>query len=88
MIFTGWTLPSGKFYPDVMALLMDGQVMAVEYKGAFLEDAARDERSIGEIRADASEGKCVFAMPVERDFAEIDRVMGWRPPKLERQLRV
>jgi hypothetical protein len=28
---------------------------------------------------DASEGKCVFAMPVERNFAEIDWVMAWRP---------
>lgn len=69
-------LPSGRFYPDFMALLMDGRVMAVEYKGAFLEDAAQDKRKIGELWADASEGKCLFAMPVERDFAEIDRTIG------------
>jgi len=69
-------LASGRFYPDFMALLTDGRVMAVEYKGAFLETAAQDKRKIGELWADASEGKCVFAMPVERDFAAIDEAIG------------
>lgn len=68
-------LPSGRFYPDFVAKLTDGRILVVEYKGAHLEEAAGDKRRIGELWAEASEGKCLFAMPTDRDFSKIDRVI-------------
>ncbi|MAN65213.1 DEAD/DEAH box helicase family protein [uncultured Hyphomonas sp.] len=65
-------LPSGKFYPDFVALLTDGRVMAVEYKGAHLMAESRDKLRIGELWADASAGKCLFVIPTDRNFAVID----------------
>lgn len=66
-------LPSGKFYPDFVAMLDDGRIAVVEYKGAHLAEEAKQKRLIGELWAEASDGKCVFAMPTGGDFGEIDR---------------
>ncbi|MGJ3230658.1 MAG: DEAD/DEAH box helicase [Oceanicaulis sp.] len=68
-------LPSGRFYPDFVAMLDDGRIAVVEYKGAHLAEEAAQKRKIGELWAEASEGQCVFAMPTGRDFAEIDRAI-------------
>ncbi|KCZ92205.1 DEAD/DEAH box helicase [Hyphomonas johnsonii] len=65
-------LPSGKFYPDFVALLTDGRIMAVEYKGAHLMEESRDKLRIGELWADASAGNCLFVMPTDRNFTVID----------------
>lgn len=65
-------LPSGKFYPDFVALLTDGRKMAVEYKGKHLEAESKPKRDIGELWAEASGGDCVFAMPVNNDLKAID----------------
>ncbi len=65
-------LPNGKFYPDFVALLTDGRKMAVEYKGGHLEEQSKPKRDIGQLWADASEGDCVFAMPVNNDLKAID----------------
>ncbi|MDP2697511.1 hypothetical protein [Thalassospira sp.] len=69
-------LPSGKFYPDFVAMLHDGRIMVVEYKGGDRYDAAAPKRQIGEVWAEASHGKCLFCMPNNRDFTVIDKLIG------------
>ena len=72
-------LPTGKFYPDFVALLDDGRILVVEYKGAHLYEQEAPKRRIGAVWAEASDGQCLFCMPTNRDFAVIDRVMSARP---------
>lgn len=69
-------LPHQKFYPDFVAMLTDGRVLAVEYKGAHLYEGEGDKRAIGAIWAAASEGKCLFVMPTARGFGVIDAAIG------------
>lgn len=72
-------LPSGKFYPDFVALLMDGRILVVEYKGADRMVASVEKRMIGELWADASSGRCLFDMPTGADFSTIDRKIDSEP---------
>lgn len=53
-----------RFYPDFVAELEDGRLFVVEYKGAdrYSNDDSREKRTIGEVWAAASGGRCVFAM--------------------------
>lgn len=69
-------LPSGRFYPDFMALLGDARIAAVEYKGRHLAEDAREKRLIGELWAEASDGRCLFAMPVGNDFSSLSEAFG------------
>ena len=66
---------SDKFYPDFVALLYDGRVLVVEYKGAFLAtaDDAKEKRLIGELWADRSNGRGLFLMIESKEFTRIDR---------------
>lgn len=68
---------SDKFYPDFVALLNDGRVLAVEYKGAHLASAddAKEKRLIGELWADRSSGMCLFLMIENNDFGRIYRAV-------------
>jgi len=34
-----------------------------------------EKRMIGDLWADSSGGECLFAMPSDRDFSQIDRAM-------------
>lgn len=68
-------LPHQKFYPDFVAMLHDGRILVVEYKGAHLYDGETAKRTIGSVWADASGGKCVFCMPTGRDFACMERAV-------------
>ena len=68
-------LSSGRFYPDFVVMLKDGRVGAVEYKGAHLAEDAAEKRMIGSLWADASDGKCVFAMPTDNDFSSLDAAL-------------
>ena len=67
-----------RFYPDFVAELSDGRSLAVEYKGAHLEDSGDTERKewVGKKWADASGGSCVFIMVKDRDYGAIGRVLG------------
>ncbi len=64
-------LADGYFYPDFVALLNDGRIAVVEYKGAHLlgsEGAKTDEKqNIGELWAEKSSGQALFLMAVEQD---------------------
>jgi type III restriction enzyme len=61
------------FYPDFLCQLKDGRVLAVEYKGKHLYDAAdaEEKRAVGEVWESRSGGRCLFAMPTEGDFSSI-----------------
>lgn len=62
-----------RFYPDFVAELVDGRFLVVEYKGGHLWDNSDsiEKRLVGELWADRSDGKCVFAMPNRKDFGAI-----------------
>ncbi len=53
-----------KFYPDFVAMLNDGRILVVEYKGKHLIDNAdtREKKQIGELWQSKSNGKGVFLM--------------------------
>jgi type III restriction enzyme len=62
-----------KFYPDFVCLLKDGRYLVIEYKGAdrWTNDDSKEKRMIGEIWEKRSGGKCLFIMPLGKDFAAI-----------------
>ena len=54
----------GKFYPDFVALLEDGRLMVVEYKGSHIAEGSdtAEKRTIGELWERKSDGRCLFLM--------------------------
>lgn len=62
-------LAHGKFYPDFVCELEDGRMLVVEYKGeAYVSnDDSAEKRSVGDLWAKLSSGKCLFIMAVEQD---------------------
>ena len=62
-----------RFYPDFVAELDDGRLFVVEYKGGYLYDNAdsREKRTIGEVWASASAGRCVFLMATDQATAGV-----------------
>lgn len=66
------------FYPDFLAELTDGRVLAVEYKGGHLagNDDTAEKELIGDRWAKASGGKCVFVMAKDQDYGAVDRAVG------------
>ena len=54
----------GKFYPDFVALLEDGRLLVVEYKGAHIVEGSdtAEKRAIGELWERKSNGRGVFAL--------------------------
>jgi type III restriction enzyme len=69
-------LPHQKFYPDFVAMLHDGRILVVEYKGGHLYEGEAPKRTIGGIWAEASGGNCLFCMPTERDFTLMNETIG------------
>jgi type III restriction enzyme len=61
------------FYPDFLCQLIDGRVLAVEYKGKHLYDGvdAEEKRAVGSVWASRSGGRCLFEMPTGGDFSSI-----------------
>ena len=68
--FSFW-LPTSTdyFYPDFVAELTDGGVLAVEYKGAFLAttDDSDEKQQVGHQWEQSSGGRCLFLFAVDRD---------------------
>ena len=61
-------LSNGKFfYPDFVALLNDGRILVVEYKGEHLVEYSQEKKNIGEKWEDASSNKALFIMAVKHD---------------------
>ncbi len=72
-----------RFYPDFVALLNDGRILVVEYKGAdrWSNDDSKEKRALGELWMSRSEDRCVFVMPKgptwEDIRAAIERPSNW-----------
>lgn len=79
--FSFW-LPTSSdyFYPDFVAELDDGRILAVEYKGEPYKtnDDSREKQQVGHQWEQSSGGRCLFLFAVERDevgrdvFRQID----------------
>jgi type III restriction enzyme len=63
------------FYPDFIAMLHDGRILVVEYKGkAWSEMKDSDEkRDLGAVWESRSSGKCLFIMPNGPDLEAIKK---------------
>ena len=68
--FSFW-LPTSTdyFYPDFVAELLDGTVLAVEYKGEPYKtnDDSREKIQVGDRWEQSSGGRCLFLFAVQRD---------------------
>lgn len=67
----------GRFYPDFLCQLpgmadQPGPVLAVEYKGANGWLNAQDDRLIGGLWANLSEGRCRFVMVTDKRWEGIE----------------
>lgn len=71
----GFCLPlsPGRFFPDFLAELNDGRIAMIEYKGGQRAElqAERFKMDIGKLWADRSNGQCVFAWVVNKDWANL-----------------
>lgn len=58
---------SDRFYPDFVALLTDGRLLVVEYKGKHLlsSDDTEEKRAIGQLWAEKSRGRGIFLLVSE-----------------------
>lgn len=63
-----------RFYPDFVALLQDGRIFALEYKGEpyVTNDDSKEKTNIGQLWAAKSEGKGLFLMAQRKDEAGRD----------------
>lgn len=65
----------GKFYPDFVCKLPDGRLLVVENKGSDRWNEAEEDRKIGALWAEMSEGKCLFVMVRNKDWAPINLLL-------------
>ena len=74
---TSFRLQTSKdwFYPDFLCRLVDGRVIAVEYKGKHLWTEAEEKRAIGAVWASRSKGRCLFVMPTDGDFSALSQAV-------------
>lgn len=66
----------GRFYPDFVAWLEDGRMMAIEYKGAHIAGSTdtAEKKTVGHVWEKSSNGKCLFIMiEQEVDGADMDK---------------
>ena len=71
----------GRFYPDFLCKLparadKPATYLALEYKGADRWNAAEDDRLIGGLWANLSEGRCRFVMVKDRCWDGVEAVLG------------
>ena len=68
---TSFWLPTStdRFYPDFVALLQDGRIFVIEYKGGdrVTTDDTKEKRNIGELWAVKSDGQGLFLMAQKQD---------------------
>ncbi|MBF6616895.1 MAG: DEAD/DEAH box helicase family protein [Candidimonas sp.] len=86
---TSFWLPTSSdyFYPDFMAELTDGRVLAVEYKGEPYKtnDDSREKIQVGSQWEKSSNGQCLFLFAVAKDeagrdvFQQLDAKLAERP---------
>ena len=70
---------SDRFYPDFVALLDNGQVAAIEYKGGDRTEAESGDTAekalVGRKWAEASDGTCLFGLVEDKDFGAVNRLL-------------
>lgn len=68
---------SDRFYPDFVAMLNDGRILVIEYKGEdrWSNDDSKEKRAVGDLWADRSKGHCLFVMPKGKDWKAIKKVL-------------
>ena len=61
-----------KFYPDFVAMLEDGRILALEYKGEdrITNDDTKEKRKLGELWAARSNGQCLFQLVGKNEFVQ------------------
>ena len=74
----------GRFYPDFLCRLpgtadRPGPILAVEYKGADRWNGAEDDRLIGDLWANLSEGRCRFVMVRDKRWDWIEEKLSRSP---------
>jgi len=71
----GFSLPlsPGQFFPDFIAELNDGRIAMIEYKGKQRDPlpAEQFKQEIGNLWADRSNGQCIFAWTIDKDWANL-----------------
>lgn len=70
----------GRFYPDFLCQLpgsadKPGVILAVEYKGADRWNGAEDDRRIGDLWANLSQGRCRFVMVKDKRWDWIEEAL-------------
>lgn len=65
----------GRFFPDFICELLDGKILVVEYKGDYGWANARDDRDIGNLWAELSNGQCRFVMVRNREWGQIEAML-------------
>ncbi|MDO5667395.1 MAG: DEAD/DEAH box helicase family protein [Alcaligenaceae bacterium] len=66
---------NGRFYPDFICKLPNEKILLVEYKGADKWDSAKDDRQVGELWANLSDGMCAFIMVKDKRFDLIETLI-------------
>ncbi len=78
----GFSLPlsPGHFFPDFIVELNDGRIAMIEYKNPVLNQAASEQhkKSVGELWAERSDRRCVFAWIVDKDWTTLEKVLAAR----------
>ncbi|MBI5454756.1 MAG: restriction endonuclease subunit R, partial [Deltaproteobacteria bacterium] len=76
-------LAQGWFYPDFVALLNDGRIFVIEYKGAHLihDPQTEQKNSVGQLWEEKSKGKALFLLTEKEKkglgvFDQIKRKIG------------
>ena len=65
----------GRFYPDFICALPGDSILVVEYKGAQGWTDAQDDRDIGGLWAELSNGKCRFVMVKSRQWQQLEAAL-------------
>jgi len=62
-----------RFYPDFICVLPDDRILVVEYKGADRWDTPKvvEDRKIGALWAELSDGLCIFVMTKDQAWSQI-----------------
>ena len=63
----------GRFYADFICKLLDGVILAVEYKGGDRWTGAEDDRLIGGLWEELSGGRCRFAMIKDKKWVSLEQ---------------
>lgn len=66
---------TGRFWPDFVCELPDGTILVVEYKGAQGWSDAQDDRDIGGLWAELSDGRCRFLMVRDKQWHTIQSAL-------------